>query len=175
MNERMLVATDGSDHALRAVDMAARMAACFEADLAILTVLMRDGEIEEASRLNEVEHLVPHVSRAALPRLDNVPGSMKELFGASQTAQETARIVTVLGERIAESAATRAREAGAAKVHTRVVGGEYADKILEVAEEIGADMIIVGSRGLGRLKGLLVGSVSHKVVQYAKCSVMTVR
>ena len=53
--------------------------------------------------------------------------------------------------------------------------GDAAAAILEVAEEEKADLIVIGSRGLGRLKSLLMGSVSQKVAQLAGCTCMTVR
>jgi nucleotide-binding universal stress UspA family protein len=46
---------------------------------------------------------------------------------------------------------------------------------LDLGEQIGADLIVVGSRGLGPVKRLLVGSVSEGVVHHAKCSVLVVR
>lgn len=175
MTHTILVATDGSDGARSAVALAGRLAGCLDANLTVLHVLLHGNAAEEAGELNEVERIVPHVSRAAMPRLANVPATMGEVFSASQSAEETARIVTVLGERIVENAALLAKQAGAAKVDTRVLGGDYAGTILDTADDIGADMIVVGSRGLGRLRELLVGSVSHKVQQHAKCTVVTVR
>ena len=53
--------------------------------------------------------------------------------------------------------------------------GDPAQKIMETAEKNNSELIIVGSRGLGLFKDLLVGSVSHKVSQHAKCPVMMVR
>ena len=47
--------------------------------------------------------------------------------------------------------------------------------ILDVAEEWGADLIVVGSHGYRALKRFLLGSVSHSVVSHAKCSVEVVR
>lgn len=48
-----------------------------------------------------------------------------------------------------------------------VVRGEPAEAILQVAEEEGVDLIVMGRRGLGGLKGLLVGSVSERVARHA--------
>lgn len=50
-----------------------------------------------------------------------------------------------------------------------------AEAILEEAETHHCDLIVMGTRGLGRLAGLLLGSVSQKVVQHAKCPVLLVR
>ena len=52
--------------------------------------------------------------------------------------------------------------------------GSPADVILEEAARVGVDAIVMGSRGLSDIKGLLVGSVSHKVLHAAKCTVVTV-
>ena len=46
---------------------------------------------------------------------------------------------------------------------------------MRVAEVRKAELIIVGARGRGRLKGLLLGSVTHKVIQHARCPVLVVR
>jgi nucleotide-binding universal stress UspA family protein len=52
--------------------------------------------------------------------------------------------------------------------------GLEAESILKVAENCAADLIVMGTRGLGAVKGFLVGSVSRKVIHYASCSVMVV-
>ena len=48
------------------------------------------------------------------------------------------------------------------------------ESILMVAENCAADLIVMGTRGLGAVKGLLVGSISRKVIHYAACPVMVV-
>ena len=50
-----------------------------------------------------------------------------------------------------------------------------AEAILEAAGRRQCDLIVMGTRGLGRLAGLLLGSVSQKVVQHAQCPVLLVR
>ena len=52
--------------------------------------------------------------------------------------------------------------------------GNETESILKVAEKCAADLIVMGTRGLGAVKGLLVGSVSRKVIHYASCPVMVV-
>jgi nucleotide-binding universal stress UspA family protein len=47
--------------------------------------------------------------------------------------------------------------------------------ILEHARDVEATMIVLGSRGLGALAGLLLGSVAHKIIQLASCPVLVVR
>jgi nucleotide-binding universal stress UspA family protein len=50
-----------------------------------------------------------------------------------------------------------------------------ADQIVRVAEDIGAGLIVIGSRGLGGLRRALMASVSDAVVRHAHCPVMVVR
>jgi nucleotide-binding universal stress UspA family protein len=52
--------------------------------------------------------------------------------------------------------------------------GYESESILKVAENCEADLIVMGTRGLGAVKGFLVGSVSRKVIHYASCPVMVV-
>jgi nucleotide-binding universal stress UspA family protein len=61
------------------------------------------------------------------------------------------------------------------KIQEELLEGPPAEAILSVAEARRADLIIMGTRGLGELKGLLVGSVGHKVMQSAACPVLAVR
>lgn len=63
------------------------------------------------------------------------------------------------------------------KVETTVVmrRGEPAREIIAYAEDVGADFIVVGSRGRGTVKSLLLGSTSHGVIHGAPCDVIVVR
>ena len=60
------------------------------------------------------------------------------------------------------------------KVHTELLEGPEAESILRTAQSSQADLIVMGTRGLGAVKGLLLGSVSRKVIHYATCPVMVV-
>lgn len=53
--------------------------------------------------------------------------------------------------------------------------GRIGYKILEAAEGEGADLIVLGSRGMSRVEEVMMGSVSHKIVHMAKCPVLLVR
>ncbi|MBM7662911.1 nucleotide-binding universal stress UspA family protein [Bacillus mesophilus] len=56
-----------------------------------------------------------------------------------------------------------------------VLEGNPALKIVRYAEEQNVDLIVMGSRGLGRIKEFFLGSVSHNVVQMAKCPVFIIK
>ncbi len=60
-------------------------------------------------------------------------------------------------------------------VEPEVLEGPAPKAILNVAETRKADLIVVGSRGLGAIRGLLLGSVSERVVRLASCPVLVVR
>ncbi len=62
-----------------------------------------------------------------------------------------------------------------AETNTEMIEGSIAEAILDVAGVQKSDVIVMGSRGLGRLTGALLGSNSQKVVSHAACPVLIVR
>ena len=62
-----------------------------------------------------------------------------------------------------------------AQKHLRIAERHRAQQIVRVAEEIGAGLIVMGSRGLGGVRRALMGSVSDSVVRHAHCPVLVVR
>ena len=66
------------------------------------------------------------------------------------------------------------RGAGA-EVRTHARQGDPADALLDVAEELGADVIVVGNKGMTGAKRFLLGSVPNKVSHHAPCSVLIIR
>jgi nucleotide-binding universal stress UspA family protein len=62
-----------------------------------------------------------------------------------------------------------------AQKHLRIAERHRAQQIVRVAEEIGAGLIVMGSRGLGGVRRALIGSVSDSVVRHAHCPVLVVR
>ena len=76
---------------------------------------------------------------------------------------------------LAEEGAARARELGLdAQPRTTASDGSVAGAILDVADELDAEAIVLGSRGLTGVKSLLLGSVSHAVLQHADRPVIVV-
>lgn len=75
----------------------------------------------------------------------------------------------------AEEGAERARRAGLeAEARIRVREGRIAESILAEASDLGADAIVLGTRGLTGFRSLFLGSVSHAVLQQADTPVMVV-
>ena len=75
---------------------------------------------------------------------------------------------TLLGEAFQELRNTRL------DVREKLEEGPEAESILNIAKKCQADLIVMGTRGHGTLKGLLVGSVSRKVIHHSSCPVMVV-
>ncbi len=151
MNKKFLVAIDGSDHGWKALDLAADLAKSSGAELIVL-------------------HVVPY---------EPMPDGLAEFAKAEgfSVEEETGRYHEGrrIGDQIATQAEARVRESGLERVSSRVEEGNPADRIVAVAGSEGADMVFIGSRGLGEIKGLLMGSVSHKLIQLAPCACVVVK
>jgi nucleotide-binding universal stress UspA family protein len=76
--------------------------------------------------------------------------------------------------RLLDDAGTQAADLGAA-AEKHILETEPAAGLLALAADIGADLIVVGNRGLGAVQGYFLGSVPAKVVRDAPCSVMVVK
>ena len=147
MLKKILVAVDGSQPSLRALDLASEIAEKFDA-LLVMIYVIRDMQLPEAMReMAEVE-LVRETRLTTMKKI----------------AEE------ILGE-----AAARARARGATKVEAEIRPGDPAGAVLRYAAEEAVDLIVMGSRGLGQVEGMLLGSVSRKVSNLAKVGCLTVR
>jgi nucleotide-binding universal stress UspA family protein len=143
--KRILVATDGSDGANRAVDYAAHLAKNYGADLLIVNVIGSDGLLGNVfSRITDAQVTW-----------------LKELL-----ASESATVVT--------KARDRARSIGVPTIELESRTGDVAQTVMEIAQGKEADAIIVSKRGAGRVSGILLGSVSQKLVSLAPLPVTVV-
>ena len=173
--KNIVVATDGSHDARKAVEVAADIAAAMGARLIIAHVLMHHRPPEELERMARVEHMLPAVAGHGVSPANNVPGSMIEVFEDIDRTADAERVVAVIGDQILRLAESDAKARGAKDVATEILSGDYAESIAEFAKKEGAEMIVVGTRGLGTIKGILLGSVSRKLSHVAECSVLTVK
>jgi nucleotide-binding universal stress UspA family protein len=85
------------------------------------------------------------------------------------------RFRQAMGDRLMSRARAHAQEKGVQQVRTILEDGDPAATILRLAKGLDVDMIVLGSRGLGDVKGLLMGSVSHKVAHLAECTCVAVK
>ena len=139
MFERILLAVDGSDHAVHAAEVAANLARCMKSELWIVVVYDFIPPFLGEPNLQEAINARQHEARAFLKKA-----------------------VAAVGD-------------GPGEIHTEMLEGNPAEAIIDVAETRNSDIIVMGSRGLGRLAGLLLGSTSQKVVSLAPCPVLIVR
>ena len=91
--------------------------------------------------------------------------------------EEMEKAVNEKARRVIEDALgkLKANENGSFKISSAILQGSPKQVIVEEAETWNADLIVMGSRGLGTWNRLLLGSVSDSVVHHAKCSVEVVR
>lgn len=145
MFKSILAAFDGSEGSKAATRKAAELAKLCGAELTVLT-LYRHHSVLEGSM---------YVTNAEKP--DDID-----------------KIMLDRAKEIAEVGASIAREVGPEKIRAFVKGGPVSRTIVSFSQEHGNDLIVIGSRGLGSLEGVLLGSVSHKVTSLAKCPVLVV-
>lgn len=140
MFERILLAVDGSDHALHATRKAAELARC-----------MKPVEFRLVVAYDSIPLYLGEPNMQVV--ITNRKGEAEDILNTA---------VKELGELPCE-------------IHTEIIEGDPASAIIEVAKVRQSDVIVMGSRGLGRLAGLLLGSTSQKVVSHAPCPVLIVR
>jgi nucleotide-binding universal stress UspA family protein len=178
MFKKIVVATDSSDHADKAVAVAADLAAKYDADLTLVHVLLRrDSDISDFRELIDVQSLSDKV-REEFDRYDALQQQRKKStsgVGISVAIPVPEEVLVAVGNTIVGKAEKIARDHGATKIDSIMAEGDPADIIVNCAKNQSADLIVLGTRGLGGLQGMFVGSVSHKVSQLADCTCITVR
>jgi nucleotide-binding universal stress UspA family protein len=95
-----------------------------------------------------------------------------------ETIRSSAKAEPIDLRQVAESLLareSRAVEDKGVEVETHAREGDPAEVLIAVAEEVSADLIVVGARGLSGLQRFLLGSVSNKLSHHAPMSVMVVR
>jgi nucleotide-binding universal stress UspA family protein len=142
----IVVGTDGSDTAAKAVAQAADLARQVGGRLLLVTAY----EPVSGQRLREERQEVPPDLEWMVNPREDVDATLRE-------------------------AAERAQEMGVEDVEVFARQGDPADAILDVAEEQGADLIVVGNKGMTGAKRFLLGSVPNKVSHHAPCSVLIIR
>ena len=173
MFKNILCPIDGSGHANKALSLAVDLAKKYDARLLLLHVLLRNVDARELRRFAENEGLTKTVA-SEIERLKTVD-SRVEIVRLRDLQPISSGILVDIGEHVLAMAKLEAKNGGVHDVSATVVDGDPADRILEHAKRESVDCIVIGSRGLSDVKGLLLGSVSHKVSSRASCTCITVK
>lgn len=175
MIKTILVATDGSGHANKATALAIDLAGKYNARLVVVHTLLRDARSDTLRKLAKQRELSKE-QRATLKNYE-VEGyeAMASIDMGTMFIPAPVEILEPIGQQLLDRIAQDAKKAGVKKVTPILSGGDPADAILKAAKKEKADFIVLGTRGYGELKGLFLGSVSHKVAAHATCPVTTVR
>jgi nucleotide-binding universal stress UspA family protein len=104
-----------------------------------------------------------HVPHAAAYPLGGFAGRMTTADETESEEKAAARLLEGV-----------AADGGLADAERRVTIGHPAERLADLADEEGADLIVVGSRGRGALKAVFLGSVSHNLIGVARCPVLIV-
>jgi nucleotide-binding universal stress UspA family protein len=145
MFKSIVVGTDGSDTASQAVRQAVDLARAVGATMQLVSAY----EPVASGRLAEERRQAPEDLQWTINPREDVDATL-------------------------EAAAEIARAAGV-QVELYPRQGDPADAILDIAEEQGADLIVVGNKGMTGAKRFLLGSVPNKVSHHAPCSVLIIR
>jgi nucleotide-binding universal stress UspA family protein len=142
----IVVGTDGSETAAKAVRQAADLAKRIGASVDLVSAY----EPVSSTRLREEQR--------------DAPGDLQWMVNPREDVDATL-----------QEAAEAVRELGVDDVNTFAREGDPADAILDVAEERGSDLIVVGNKGMTGAKRFLLGSVPNKISHHAPCSVLIIR
>ena len=145
MFSSIVVGTDGSETAGKAVLQATELARQVGASVSLVSAY----EPVSGNRLREEKREVPKDLEWMVNPREDVEATLNE--------------------------AAESVERAGVKVDTFAREGDPADAILDVAEELGSDLIVLGNKGMTGAKRFLLGSVPNKVSHHAPCSVLIIR
>jgi nucleotide-binding universal stress UspA family protein len=152
---RILLATDGSESATHATQAAVELSKKTDSELHVLYV----GEDGYSGALVYTEATDPEGVGQEDPTLIEELGRQFEQVARQMLDAEVEKVRAVGGT--------------VAEAYLRM--GTPAAEVVDLAEELGVGLVVVGSRGLGGIRRALIGSVSDSVVRHAHCPVLVVR
>ena len=176
MSSIIVLPVDGSAGAAEAAAVAADWAGVKDARVIVLHVLDRELLEDTARRRAEVHHVASH-GAAMPPWVANAPAELVDMLRPTAAPETEQEALEEIERRIVGSVTDILEERGIEEDRIRILfrDGNVARRIVEVAEEEGAEMIVMGSRGMSPTAGLLLGSVSERVGQRAPCTVVLAR
>ena len=157
--KRVLLVTDGSEHSKYAVQF------------------LGQCPLPSNSKIDIIHILPPEMTTDMLYRswpygIDVIPPVISSDLDENLMAQASKE--EEIGKAILEDTIASLSEINL-KAKPILRRGDAATEILNYAQEEKVDLIVVGSRGLGQMQNLLLGSVSSKLIHYAECSILVVK
>ncbi|NIR59509.1 MAG: universal stress protein [Gammaproteobacteria bacterium] len=169
MFKTILVGIDGSEHADKALDIAADLAQKYEARLLVVHVLTRrvlPAALRPYAGFSQIG------IEDAMVRIEDI----QRLADAEDLEVEHVEAYRKqVAHNLLSAAVDRARAAGASRVEQRLERGRPASGIVRLAKAEEVELIVLGSRGLGDVAGAVIGSVTHRVGHAADVPVLTVK
>ena len=169
MFQNIVVATDGSGNAVRAMEVGAKLANACGAHLTVVHVCNTYLALDDVEQSPEL----PAAVKDEIKRTRDAMGGIEISSFAPVPAPQSA--IEHLGNAVLDRAENTARENGATEISRVLAYGNAAEMIVAEAQKAKADLIVIGTRGMSDLGGLVMGSVSHKVIHLADCPCVSVK
>ncbi|MBX4936358.1 universal stress protein [Rhizobium binae] len=176
MFKKILIATDGSDHSKKAIELGSALAAKDGAEVVLVHVLLA-GEVDaDVQRLIDVEY---PVSKPMPKPTDDARNDILAIepqgFDIAKHKAASYRIFQILGDQIVQQAVRTLKTKGVNDIQSLVLEGNPAEQILKAIADEEPDLVICGARGLSSFAALLFGSVSNKIAHMCPVTCITVR
>ncbi|MEM3458838.1 MAG: universal stress protein [Candidatus Bathyarchaeia archaeon] len=155
MFEKILVPLDGSEHSLKALNVAIQIAKKFEAKLTLIhvySVTIRPIIMPEPTTLTP----------PGVPIMTPL-----EISKVAEAARE-------VGNRILGDGEEKAKAEGI-QVEKILAEGHVVQEIIRAAKEGNYDLIVIGARGISRVREMLLGSVTDGVIHHVSCPVLVIK
>ncbi len=147
MIKKILIAVDGSKHSLSSVAFGAEIAKAMDAQVLLFHVVK------------------PY----------KLPDALRVFAKAEHMQTFDPELLRKGAQYLLAGALSEARKAGVKNIDIETEEGPIARSIIERAKSFKADLVVIGSRGMGDMEGILRGGVSHRVETLAKCPVLVVK
>jgi nucleotide-binding universal stress UspA family protein len=170
MFENILVSIDGWEPSSHALAVAVNVAKQYGARLKIVHAVMLDVSLDALMEVAERHGFLNQI-KEDIDEATNV-GSIPVSVTAVPLPEE---LLEKVGKLLLEETASKARAQGVETVETALLGKDAAHEVLHFAETNDINLIVCGTRGLGGIKSFFLGSVSHKLLEEAKCPCLVVK
>ena len=149
---RILIAYDGSEPSQHALEQGVSLAKLTDSDVTIMSV----------------------VPRIMIPVFTE-PGTGASMYSAQEMANAQREMSRYYSDSLKEASQRLASEYPELKVETELLEGRPSQAIIDMAENDGFDLIVIGSRGLGGITGWILGSTSRRVVDSCTVPVLLIK